>query len=96
MDQNAFGDGNSIQLSSNLEQTNGGIFFVFFFIFFNFIYLFIYQTQIFQNTKYQVYTHLIWVKLEEGLSNLITKNHQKEKRYSRIYVYIRIYVHTQN
>ena len=53
---------------------------------------------IFIFTKYRYFKILStkFRRLEEGLSNLITKNLQKEKRYSIIYVYIRIYVHTQN
>ena len=67
-----------------------------------FIYLFyLFILFIFIFTKYRYFKILsikftqIWFgwKPEGGLSNLITKNHQKEKRY-RIYVYIRIYVHT--
>ena len=53
---------------------------------------------IFIFTKYRYFKILStkFRRLEKGLSNLITKNLQKEKRYSIIYVYIRIYVHTKN
>ena len=47
---------------------------------FIFILFYFYQVQIFQILSIKfTYIQFGW-KLEEGLSNLITKNHQKEKR----------------
>ena len=57
-------------------------------------YLYVYQIQIFQNTKYQLYTHLIWLETWRRFKLTLAPRTTKTKKDICIYTYI--CTHTQN